>query len=104
MWMHSNKTLFIKTSGEGNDIIGISQKHSLEKHLYQILAHEKKIDIHLNSMSNTLFREIYERILKNFFLEQITDDRHILFYNNILYVQVDVENKRQPQKCSWMCL
>lgn len=87
--------LFIKTSGEGNDIIGISQKHSLEKHLYQILAHEKKIDIHLNSMSNTLFREIYERILKNFFLEQITDDRHILFYNNILYVQVDVKTERK---------
>lgn len=83
--------LFIQTSGDGTDVIGIAQKHTLEHHLYQVLAHEKKIDIYLNSMSDELYREIYRDILKNFFSEQITDDRHIMYYNNILYVQVDVE-------------
>lgn len=83
--------LFTKTSGEGNDIIGITHKLTLENHLYQILAHGKKIDIYLNSMPYTLFQEIYKNILKNFFSEQITDNRHIMFYNNVLYVQVDLE-------------
>lgn len=87
--------LFTKTSGEGNDITGISQKHTLENHLYQVLAHEKKVDIHLNTMSNVLFQEIYKNILRHFFSEQITDDRHILFYNNMLYVQVDVETEHK---------
>ena len=85
--------LFIKTSGEGTDVIGTKQKHTLEQHLYQILPHGKKIDIYLNSMSNELYQDIYINILKKFFLEQITDNRHTIFYNNILYVQVDVETE-----------
>lgn len=87
--------LFIKTSGEGTDVIGINQKHTLENHLYRVLSHEKKIDVYLNSMPEKLYQGIYRNILKNFFLEQITDNRHIMFYNNILYVQVDVETEKK---------
>ena len=83
--------LFMRTSdAAGNDVIGISHKKTLEQHLYQILAYDKRIDIHLNTMPQALYRKVFKGLLSRYFSEQILGNRHILYSNN-LYVQVDVE-------------
>ncbi|MBD5513724.1 MAG: tetratricopeptide repeat protein [Lachnospiraceae bacterium] len=87
--------LFTKTSGEGNDIIGVTQKRILEQALYQIYVHDGKTDILLNKISSTVFQNINEGILKDYFLEQTIGQRHIMVYENVLFVQVDVEMEQK---------
>ena len=82
--------LFTKTSGQGNDVIGINYKKSLETYLYQVISNNKKIDIQLGQMPLTLYQEIYDNFLRNYFSEQIIPDRRILYFDK-LYIQVDLD-------------
>lgn len=94
--------LFVKTSGKKTDIVGMNRKQTLEQYLYQILAHERKIDIRLNAMPESLYQEIYQGILKNYFSEKILVNRHILYFENSLIVQVDVEAEKETAVLSIM--
>lgn len=87
--------LFTKTSGEGNDITGIVQKRSLEQYLYQIQVHERKTNIQLNEMPSLVFQNIHKGILKKYFAQQTIGHRHIMVYENILFVQVDVKIEQE---------
>lgn len=86
--------LFAKTSNEGAAILTLKYKGELEKHLYQILAYEKQIDIRLSIMPELLYQKIYNNLLNKYFSENVMGNRHILYYNN-LYVSVDVEPQNE---------
>lgn len=93
--------LFAKTSNEGIATLSRQYKGALEQHLYQILACDKQIDIRLNKMPQTLYQEIYNNILNNYFSENVMGNRHILYFNN-LYVSVYVESQNEIASLSIM--
>ena len=81
--------LFTKTSGQGNDVIGINYKKTLENYLYQILSCDNNIDIQLNQMPLNEYQEIYNNLLHRYFSEKIIQNRRILYFEK-LYIQVNL--------------
>lgn len=84
--------LFVKTSGVGNDVIGVHHKKILEDHLYQLLAQEKDINVQLSQITQAEYQQISDNLLKMYFSEQTIGNRHVLHFRN-LYVQVNVEKQ-----------
>lgn len=81
--------IFTKTSGQGNDVIGINYKKLLESYLFQIVSNNRHIDIQLRQIPLISYQEIYDNVLCRYFSEQAIRDRRILFFEK-LYVQIDV--------------
>ncbi|MCH5262838.1 MAG: NACHT domain-containing protein [Lachnospiraceae bacterium] len=81
--------LFIKTSGVGEDVIGLNYKKTLEQYLYQVLSHENNIDIQLDQMPPSVYQEIFDNLLSRYFSEQAIRNRRILNFEN-LYIQVNL--------------
>lgn len=86
--------LFVKTSTGGDNLLEFQYKETLEQYLYQIKVHEKQIDIYLNVMQKTLYQEIYNNLLSNYFSENVIGNRYTLHYDNI-YVNIAVESNKE---------
>lgn len=86
--------LFVQTSGgTGEELYRLQNKRVLEKYLYEIQNRDGAIMLQMSSMPLNVYNDLYETILKPYFIVNKTGERYTLYCSPI-YVDITIEQTK----------